>query len=271
MSTSFTCDNLREPCLSMFAKLKESVEPELASRLKCNRVVQPHGTNRNVLLWRVWDSRLPKLGYDQRYSCICLNYDPTHFYTQSSTWLLHLYFNTHRVYRHSDDVRSLMVRRLRSGGPAGFEFSADERTVQLSWHFNHLGTPSELVPKVLPKLVALTNALSPVFDELVNLVARPASETERAALIASRPRPTTRAAAVVKWEGGAIFNRGIPPGLRAKALAKSAGRCGICGKPLGNDVHIDHIVPVAAGGLTELGNLQATHAACNLSKGKNHS
>jgi len=267
MGTDFTCETLREPCLTLFQELKASVPTELAGRLKCNRVVQPHGTNRNVLLWRVWDARLPKLGYDQRYSCVCLNFDPTHFYNQRSTWLLHLYFNTHRVYRHSNAVRSLMIRRLPKICPPGFEFSADERTVQLCWHFNNLGRPSELVSKVSPKFVEITKALAPVFDELVELVERPASESERTAIVASRPRPTSRSATVVKWEDGAVFSRGISPGLRARVLAKYSGACALCGEPLGDDIHIDHIVPWSKGGLTELSNLQPTHESCNLAKG----
>lgn len=270
MSSAATCESLREPCLELFDQLKANVSDEIAARLKCNRVVQPHGTNTNVLLWRVWDARLPKLGYDQRYSCICLNYDPTHYYNQRSDWLLHLYFNTHRVYRHSTEVRKLMEKRLRHDTPKGFELKASERAVEVLWYFNHSGSPSGLVPKVLPKLVSLAVVLAPVFDELVSLVERPASDAERAKLIASRPRPTSRAATVLKWEGGAIFNRGIPSGLRAKVLAKSGNSCGICRKPLDGEVHIDHIVPVAKGGLTELSNLQATHAGCNLSKGKHH-
>ncbi len=270
MSTSITCETLREPCLELFAQLKASVPPEIASRLKSNRVVQPHGTNSNVLLWRVWDARLPKLGYDQRHSCICLNFDPTHYYNQRTDWLLHLYFNTHRVYRHTTEVRHLLEKHLRHGSPSGYEFNASERAVEVLWYFNHSGGTTGLVLKVLPKLITLATTLAPVFDELVSLVERPASDDERAKLIASRPRPTSRAATVLRWEGGAIFNRGIPAGLRAKVLAKSGNACGICRKPLGGEIHIDHILPVARGGLTELSNLHATHGICNLRKGKNH-
>lgn len=33
------------------------------------------------------------------------------------------------------------------------------------------------------------------------------------------------------------------------------------------DIHIDHILPVSLGGLSELSNLQVTHSWCNLKKG----
>lgn len=150
----YTCETLRPVCLTMFEALRQQVPADVAKNLQSNRVVQPHGTNRNVLLWRVWDRRLPKLGYDQRYACLCLNYDPTHFYNRRSTWVLHLYFNTHRVYRHADDVRKLMSRRLPEICPPNIEFSAEERTVQIGWHFDYVGPVERLGPKVLPKLTA---------------------------------------------------------------------------------------------------------------------
>ena len=47
------------------------------------------------------------------------------------------------------------------------------------------------------------------------------------------------------------------------------GLCAICERPITNPdtAHIDHRVPVAAGGTNDPDNLGLTHAACNLSKG----
>ena len=55
-------------------------------------------------------------------------------------------------------------------------------------------------------------------------------------------------------------------------IQRQDGRCGICGQPLpqpptGDVVHVDHIVPLVRGGTDQRTNLQATHAACNLTKG----
>ena len=48
------------------------------------------------------------------------------------------------------------------------------------------------------------------------------------------------------------------------------GLCGICGNPLPADltvIEVDHVIPVARGGLDTLDNLQAAHTACNRAKG----
>lgn len=44
--------------------------------------------------------------------------------------------------------------------------------------------------------------------------------------------------------------------------------CQICGEPIWdlNDVHIDHIVPIAEGGLDCYDNVRCTHAKCNLTR-----
>lgn len=42
--------------------------------------------------------------------------------------------------------------------------------------------------------------------------------------------------------------------------------CGMCGESLeGSKIHIDHIIPVALGGVDTLSNVRLTHAKCNLS------
>lgn len=45
------------------------------------------------------------------------------------------------------------------------------------------------------------------------------------------------------------------------------GKCRACGKPLKDDYHIDHIIPLAKGGQNTDNNCQLLHSKCNLSKG----
>lgn len=63
--------------------------------------------------------------------------------------------------------------------------------------------------------------------------------------------------------------RAIPLSQRERILAKGNGLCGICGSPIRpyDEVHIDHIVPVARGGSDDDSNLQPAHGSCNRSKG----
>jgi 5-methylcytosine-specific restriction endonuclease McrA len=52
---------------------------------------------------------------------------------------------------------------------------------------------------------------------------------------------------------------------RRDVLERDAYRCRRCGAITA--LHIDHVVPVAAGGLTEIDNLQTLCALCNWKKG----
>lgn len=60
----------------------------------------------------------------------------------------------------------------------------------------------------------------------------------------------------------------IPAGLRFAVLRRDGFRCAYCGRgePEGVKLHIDHIVPVARGGRTELENLVTACATCNIGK-----
>jgi hypothetical protein len=60
----------------------------------------------------------------------------------------------------------------------------------------------------------------------------------------------------------------IPAGLRFAVLRRDGFRCAYCGQgePEGVQLHIDHIVPVARGGRTELENLVTACATCNIGK-----
>ena len=57
----------------------------------------------------------------------------------------------------------------------------------------------------------------------------------------------------------------------SKALyARQKGRCACCKKLLGDNYHLDHIVPLALGGANEDWNIQLLTATCNLNKGAKH-
>lgn len=50
-------------------------------------------------------------------------------------------------------------------------------------------------------------------------------------------------------------------------IRRDEGRCGICGEPVMGPLHLDHILPLAAGGTHEPDNVQLAHPACNQRKG----
>lgn len=61
----------------------------------------------------------------------------------------------------------------------------------------------------------------------------------------------------------------LPKRTKAMLLARQEHRCAICRGPISLlDAHVDHIVPIVAGGEDALHNLQLAHPNCNLRKGR---
>lgn len=58
--------------------------------------------------------------------------------------------------------------------------------------------------------------------------------------------------------------------ISARLLKLQRGKCTCCGKPLGNDYHLDHIIPIALGGTNTDDNVQLLRAECNNFKRAKH-
>jgi 5-methylcytosine-specific restriction endonuclease McrA len=55
---------------------------------------------------------------------------------------------------------------------------------------------------------------------------------------------------------------------RAQVIERSGGICHICkGRVPSDEIHIDHIIPLALGGSHTADNLAVAHARCNMRKG----
>ena len=67
-----------------------------------------------------------------------------------------------------------------------------------------------------------------------------------------------------------VVSRSVSPGLKIKVLQRDNMRCCYCGKSpatnFGVILHIDHIIPFAKGGKTEIDNLQTLCFDCNIGK-----
>lgn len=58
--------------------------------------------------------------------------------------------------------------------------------------------------------------------------------------------------------------------IRDRLFKLQKGKCACCGLPLGDDYHIDHIMPLALGGSNTDDNIQLLRAECNLQKSSKH-
>ena len=62
----------------------------------------------------------------------------------------------------------------------------------------------------------------------------------------------------------------LSPDLSARLFKLQRGKCACCGLPLGDDYHLDHIMPLALGGTNTDNNMQLLRAICNHQKYTKH-
>lgn len=69
-----------------------------------------------------------------------------------------------------------------------------------------------------------------------------------------------------KRENGGVLSKG----LVAKLFKLQKGKCACCREPLGDDFHLDHIMPLALGGSNTDDNIQLLRQRCNNQKHAKH-
>lgn len=69
----------------------------------------------------------------------------------------------------------------------------------------------------------------------------------------------------IKGNGGKLSTN-----IVQKLLILQKGKCACCGASLGNNYHLDHIIPLALGGMNDDSNVQLLTPKCNMSKGSRH-
>ena len=71
--------------------------------------------------------------------------------------------------------------------------------------------------------------------------------------------------AKIKGNGGRLS-----PDIVQTLMTLQKGKCACCGKRLSKGCHLDHIIPIALGGMNTDDNVQLLTPKCNLSKGAKH-
>lgn len=63
---------------------------------------------------------------------------------------------------------------------------------------------------------------------------------------------------------------GLSPGLVGRLFELQSGKCPCCKRPLGDDFHLDHQMPLALGGSNTDDNMQLLRSKCNMQKNAKH-
>jgi 5-methylcytosine-specific restriction endonuclease McrA/predicted transcriptional regulator len=157
--------------------------------------------------------------------------------------------------RYSDEeyFENLLRAWTRRGRqPTYAEMSEQPSTIGASSYANRWGTWSLALQAFVDYI---TTARKPTHGAV--------AETRQESPRASRPSSASRSRRTK-----------IPLGLRYDVLRRDCFKCVACGASPAIDpscrLHVDHIVPVTAGGDTVVENLQTLCAKCNIGKGAKH-
>ena len=97
----------------------------------------------------------------------------------------------------------------------------------------------------------MTGTLADIFDYVMATIDLPVRFKDVSTTISNREK-----------------GKSIPAQLRVRVLTRDGFRCKMCGVTAEEmKLHVDHIVPVSRGGITEERNLQTLCQKCNLGKG----
>jgi hypothetical protein len=67
-----------------------------------------------------------------------------------------------------------------------------------------------------------------------------------------------------KWEGGPLkVGRKTYVKQKIKLLERDGTKCFLCNQELGEDITVDHLIPLVAKGTNELSNMVLMHSGCN--------
>ena len=93
----------------------------------------------------------------------------------------------------------------------------------------------------------------------------PKKKAWQTANLESSRRSDHKRRALKSRSGGALSK-----GLGEKLFSLQKGKCPCCGLPLGDDYHMDHIIPLALGGPNTDDNIQLLRQRCNNQKHAKH-
>lgn len=245
------------------------LDPAIRVRLRASNTIIPHGGDTRVLQYHIWDRAQPSIFHRHHFKYE-VQHDSvgTKAGTARTNFCVHFYMNKIRIYHERAAMVKRVRRELESIRVKGFKLKETDRAFSFHHNFN-ADTLSEIQHEVKQHLFPLLNSVHPMFYRIMDAFNIPLTKVERRAVIAGRKKLSFVDRTSPHYGKNSEFRREVPPSLRVTVLRRDRFTCQHCEmKFSGADLHADHVLPVARGGLTSLGNLQALCELCNLRKGK---
>jgi hypothetical protein len=258
---AFTAEEITVAAKAVFRRLSDDLPEEAISRLRPQRIAQRHGTDTRVLMFHYYDRNQPQI-LDYHHFGYTLIYDPTLRY-HPQRCVVRFYANRHRIYDKKEQVIPALWESMQDAERDLYDFRAlqNEQMIGLFRMFDSESV-DDFSEKCYQAFLELVPYWQPTYAAVVDTYGAQLSPEEVAAVIAGRRKFQPKSP---KTSSRPEYSRHVPRKLRAAVFARDGFQCLSCGAT--DNLHADHIVAVANGGLTILDNLQTLCAAENLSKG----
>lgn len=248
---------------------EELLDPAVAGLLKASRAVIPHSQDTRVLQFHI-NSRVQPTVFHKHHFKYAVQHDPfgTMAGTATKNFCIEFYMSKIRIYHERDEMVDRVRRELSKLRLPGFEFRESKKAFCYDHKFA-AHTETALLKEVHEHLFPLINAVHPMFYRIMDAFNITMTKEERRAVIAGRAKLNPVDRNSPNYAKNMEYRREVSPALRAKTFRRDAYTCQHCENVFPPEkLHADHVVPVARGGLTVLGNLQSLCGPCNLRKGK---
>jgi HNH endonuclease len=271
---NFTTEDIAEACHAAADRLIADLPPSVGDRIKPNQRARRHGSETRMFEFHIRDRFQPDF-LDKRHFGYMVIYDPVCRY---HTWfrdngypcqlLVRFYANRQKVYDKGDAVISALWEEMLLAEKVLSDFVAHEnkQMIGLFRPFEADGK-SDLAEKIYRGFSELMPYWHPKYAAVIDTYGVSLTRDEVREIIAGRKKfqPSGPRSPVARCE----HSRVIPAWLRQAVLKRDGHRCTKCGCE--TDLEVDHVHPVAKGGLTVEENLQVLCGLHNRSKGDRES
>ncbi|MCX6938891.1 MAG: hypothetical protein NTU80_13570, partial [Verrucomicrobia bacterium] len=222
-----TKEQLTPHALNFFNALKSELPPDIASRLRANKLMVTHGSYKNLFLFDIWDSAQTDV-LDRKHFKYCLAYDPSHRNDPNHDGYFHLWLNTVRIYRKREEIVEKLDLELPRAIPKKFKYDRQERAISAGKVFSYPKNLADLPDLLVPVYKELIMAVHPILMPIINQFSTHLEDGERRAVVAQRGKLPYNHPGVRDPERVREYTRSIPPSWKPIILEKYKYRCYLC-------------------------------------------